>query len=391
MAFVSITKLEVGDPIKKSFLDTVVDNLDDLDSRQGISTVGDIANASFETGNVGSQPSNWTAGGSENGALSDTTDEQGLGTKGYKFSWSGAVAEATLTSELFPISGAGEYVLTWFYKSSAANNSIRVNVNYYQKDQTTAISNENLVNASSGWATTWTQDSERLTVPSAARWAAITLAADDNGSSGSVIFDGINLSEQVKNTSILIGQIGGTISSIGANVAGSSGINNNLAYALGWSSSVSGTSSYSQMAMGSYSTSSNEYRMTVLNHGTVTGSYPYTVNYIQASPPYDWGEGIAGTFLHALVDANGTAHDIMSSPDPHVKLSKWHKIPHPWVFDDLRGLTPVMLDPMSAFAHDFNRRDIEERMAIITRGKLSFHNAPIKRRLPNLICRVRNY
>lgn len=438
MTFVTLSKLSVGDPLKKSFLDGLVDNVNDLDGRIGTSSGSGIPNGSFETESAG-QASNWTQGGSEQGSV-DSSD-QGVGGKSYKMSWSGAIAATTLTSDLFPVSDASVYSIGYLYKSSSTTNTIKVDVRYYLADAATTTGGlDTLFSSSSGLGTSWTANLYKLSIASNARYAQLILTADDNGSAGSISWDGFELQRahiypaQVGRTQLSTAAISWT-PTIGANSKASAS-HANAGWTLGASCKIqTGQSGWYILGHGSDSVTQDEYMFAYNDSSNTAGQVDISWKYIQSSPPYDFGDGEVGAIAYALVNNSGKVIDTLIANDPpwpvpkaefyvsnrphyrrvieespratplerlqqlterprelteitsKSKTEAWARTPHPWRGQHIPGAHVVMIDPVSKEAHLIREvlatGEVEaasEVSAMIL--KYGFDNSPLTRRMP---------
>ncbi|MBU2539165.1 MAG: hypothetical protein KKH22_12085 [Proteobacteria bacterium] len=158
--------------------------------------------------------------------------------------------------------------------------------------------------------------------------------------------------------------------------------------------------------------------------------------YIQASPPYDLGDGGIALFIFALVDKNGAVKAMYSAPEApwhnngptsirpdiytedgrrfkrvrknlstemllqnprlethrmqeitqEIKQADMGLIPHPFMGNDLTGLTVVLIDPVSDHtwraAELFGDDNHFEHHDLYYKNKLTIDNAPLSRKGP---------
>jgi hypothetical protein len=200
MAWTDITKPSVGDAIKKSLIDDVIDDLsylhDNLTSSG--SSGGSIENGSFETdSDADGIPDGWTrtlyTGGSATHETSDIID----GAKSYKFTRAAGASNGggTLTSGFIACSILRRFDFSLLYKTSAAGIKVMVQVAFYDATET-IIGSAQTVYTSTSNPLIWTMlVIEKVELPAAAKWAKITLIGGytDTDVAGSVYFDDVRM------------------------------------------------------------------------------------------------------------------------------------------------------------------------------------------------------
>lgn len=188
-------------------------------------------------------------------------------------------------------------------------------------------------------------------------------------------------------------------------------------------------------------------------HGSVSYTAYVDQRYIQASPPYDMGDGEVALFVYVLMDSLGKMQGISVGKDPTwayhgpTDIVPSHKIkgkpyrefkmlegvpfaeamkipktvnrymrgeieitysldeithavknkdmeiaPHPYIYNNLKGLTPVLLDPMSSITEKLAIMTEEmgamEVLRLIENKYLTIGNEAIKRKCPKAVMPV---
>jgi len=175
-----------------------------------------------------------------------------------------------------------------------------------------------------------------------------------------------------------------------------------------------------------------------------TCTFYFDERYIQASPPYDMGDGEVGVFIYLMMNGN-EPEGIVVAPDPtwayhgatditpqytingkgfrdvlmipptreekraflngeieaslqrkeitlDFKNSDMEVAPHPWFHNDNTGKTVVMLDPVSDLNHRLksilNEEGAKEVFSMIEDGYIKFDNESNNRKTPKIITPV---
>ena len=128
-----------------------------------------------------------------------------------------------------------------------------------------------------------------------------------------------------------------------------------------------------------------------------TGLMYISQRYIQASPPYDLGDGEVGGFIFGVVDSLGKIETLLLAQDPPWGLNgptnirgkkpldknaDMSLIPHPFLNNNLAGKTVVLFDPMNHALHkrlDDMRENRESPLDLFHDGKIGFGNEELNR------------
>lgn len=205
MSWTTITKPATGNATKKSFADSVVDDLTYLYG-QLASTTGDkasIVNGSFEIdGDADGVPDGWTKSDFTGGVLSITGN--GLadtncysGARAIKYVHPGGASNGggTITSTDFEVVPSKTYAFSWVTFSTAAG---LVNITYVEwfTAAKTLISTTTLETLSANNPSAWSQQGSVAVPPSTARFAKLKFSlGDSSGSTGGTVYlDAVSVS-----------------------------------------------------------------------------------------------------------------------------------------------------------------------------------------------------
>jgi hypothetical protein len=185
--------------------------------------------------------------------------------------------------------------------------------------------------------------------------------------------------------------------------------------------------------------------VTIILLGTTSATVYAQQRYVQASPPYDLGDGVVPTFVFAMLDASGKVlatyaaadppwanngptniradgydrqgrafqlrrvtaiklSDVRADPSrldeylaelaakkpqpvlltPEMKNADMGQIPHPFLGNDLTGRTVVMLDPCCPMMSKLAAlsADGESVAELLSGGYVRLDNSPLERRMP---------
>lgn len=198
MPFTTITKPDQGDTTKKSLIDTIIDDLADLNSR--ISAASTVLNGSFETDSDSDGiPDAWTRTLFTGGTfLLDNTDQTD-GLYSVKFTSPGGGGNGggyIESTDAFPVSPIRQIEVLWSQKSSAATVSNIVQVYWFKSDLTASATPSTTIytNAATN-PTNWTVESGIATPPSDARFAKVRLTGCSTASTvaGTTRFDDVRV------------------------------------------------------------------------------------------------------------------------------------------------------------------------------------------------------
>lgn len=193
MAYTVITKPTLGDAVKKSLIDDLIDNSDYLYDNLGGGNL--VENGSFEQGTSPADPTGWVSFKWGTGDI-ETTDP-GHGKQGYKFTSTGAGGGYLTMSDFAECSQYVPLTISFLMKSSVADINNIVRILWYKKDQTACVtpSTDIYSNAATN-PTSWTHYMLMATPPTDARYFKMRLIGADSSDAtpGSCIFDGVDVS-----------------------------------------------------------------------------------------------------------------------------------------------------------------------------------------------------
>jgi hypothetical protein len=182
MAWTNITKLNIGEAIKKAFLDAIIDNLTHLFGLAGATTIQAGANGSFEndTDNDG-YPDSWVFTPLTNGTGAIDATDSSHGEKSFKFvrTSGGGNGGGTLESDdYFEVTASKRIVAAWMMKSSAAGVRIKVEVRFFTGART-FISAVSIYDNQTTNPTAWTPKTGEADAPSNAYYAKLKITGGD--------------------------------------------------------------------------------------------------------------------------------------------------------------------------------------------------------------------
>jgi len=324
-----------------------------------------VKNGSFELDGGGGIPQGWTftayTGGSQ--AMSATSIHGGK---------CGAITSTILANgggyydsiNYIDVGGGESYLWKIWRNASVANISSKADINWY--DPTFAlISTSNLFNLTNT-ETTFTYANGMVNAPTNARYAKMRLTGGVPAAGtavGTVYFDGVMVPDfpainqlSIQNSAVGQSQLKSAIGSISAyNVINSlqalpGGIYGFYPQVRG---SISGAYFASSILCDTADNGAVTYfdtwtsfvaRMVITANGTTTVYAQQS--YIQASPPYDLGDGLIGQFIFAIINnTTGAIESVYSAPE-----APWHN----------NGPTDIRADFYDASGRGWRWQDVRE-------------------------------
>ena len=180
---ISIAKPNVGDVVKESTIDDIIDALSTLETNQGAGG-SIIPNASFEFDtDADGEPNCWTATALTGGVCGLSTATTGDGGASWYATSDGVAGHggATLVSDYIPYP-EGTNFLVWWMKATDATMTLKIQIDYYTCAKVDLSATETIYNASSGNPTSWTRMKKAFTRPSTARYFKIKIVGGDTSS-----------------------------------------------------------------------------------------------------------------------------------------------------------------------------------------------------------------
>ena len=199
--FVTIPKPAVGDPVKKSMADALVDNLADLNDRlKAAESDGSILkNGSFEE-DVDGIPDGWTRTLFNGGSMSILATDSGHGGRSIRFVSPGGAGNGGgyVESGFIRCSSLIPILLLWQHKASVADVRNKVELVWYSVDGAgtkTLISTATLYDNSTTNPTSWQMAQAAAAPPATARYFKIKLTGCDSSdaTAGSAYFDDVSI------------------------------------------------------------------------------------------------------------------------------------------------------------------------------------------------------
>ena len=402
-------------------------------------------NGSFEDGESGWTFTDFT-GGSH--AISTTVNQHGaqsIAITSTVLANGGGEAE---TSNI--ICAGGDYIpIKYWYHASVANVSSKVELDWYQADGTTYISSST-VHTTTNSPTASTRVDAAISVPTNARYYRIKITGGIPGSgsaTGTIYFDGIVVTDLPIIQGPHLGAGSVNQAALKTTTGQASVTNNNTTWTLpggeygffvqirssagqnmGWFDHDTPTTGFYNAR-----TASTSYTMN-LRFGAIVSTTAYMMQrYIQASPPYDLGDGEVQLFVFIVVDKSGNIEAVSVTPDPpwanngptnirpdylknkkpfkkiyrqkkdkgklilpieleeqEIEVTSEYKntdmplIPHPFQGNDLTDKTIVLIDPVSDLCCHFGElhnkgQSINE---LLHEGHIKIDNTSLPRKTP---------
>lgn len=442
-----------------SYYAGAVQNHDHDGSNSALVEVGPnlLRNGSFESGETGWTFTNYTGGSRAVYTASPRNGAAAIAITSTVLANGGGEA---ISNEFVPVGHGEPIALTWWYWASVANVSAKVELVWYD-----AAKSQISVNALASPADVGTSPSYTggyAGAPTNARWVRVRLTGGvpSVGSAvGTVYFDGLVLTRAVEQKHLVAGAVGqGQLKSATGSVSTSSGTLTNLVLPGGaygfypqlFNSGGAAASIGGQLAS-AWTGGGGGVGVTVVAISTANSLYPANAQqrYVQASPPYDLGDGEIPLFAFLAVGGGGDVVHAWFAEDPPwanngptnaraeyyrgregfqrvPDLSAWTKrqlddmpwedyaqllreapmveravtqsvknadmplIPHGFA-GDLSGLTVVMIDPVSEFCAALSalHRDGEALHSLFLSGDVIVDNTPLKRAAPPGVMPVR--
>jgi hypothetical protein len=278
-----------------------------------------LRNPSFEDSESG-----WTFTDYSGGSHAISTSQRRHGAKSAAFT-STVLANGggeAIGNEYIAVAEGQPYSYSAWIWASGANISCKLQVVYYDAAQS-AVSTVDLA-VQTSTPTTPTRHTARDTAPSSARYARVKVIGgvpSSGASTGTVYFDGIAMGLGVFQLALEASAVGRaelktTTASGSVSVSASSSGSYSLAggtyswwtgssQVSGGASNMFGNSDTGAGVIGVYNTS-----------GGVSLSFYVDERYVQASPPYDLGNGQVPLFVWAMVDGAGNILGTQIAPDP---------------------------------------------------------------------------
>lgn len=410
-----------------------------------------LRNGSFEANQAG-----WTFTNYSGGSHAQSSSSA-HGAKSMTFtSTSTANGGGEAVSNEYVGCGAGQPVaLEWWMWASVANVSMKVEVIWYDagKSQISVSSAYSTTNTT----TTGVRGQAYVTAPAGTKWMRVRITAPVPGSgssTGTVYIDGMHLTRAIEQMHVVAGAIGqAQLKTTTGSVSTTSSTEVNLALPggeYGFYPLLRNASGGTVQSRHAISWTGITSATALISLSASAGTTFADQRYVQASPPYDLGDGEVATFIFLAVDAAGVPVHCWSADDPpwanngptncradfyrggqgyqrvpdlsaysakqieampwddyvtalreapvidraitqEIKRADMPLIPHGFVGNDLAGLTVVLIDPVSDFCAEL--RDLQragERLHDLFLGReLLIDNTPLRRAGPPGVMPVR--
>ncbi len=336
MAIISITDPTVGDPTElQKFLD-VLANQRTLDAGVDVASRGNlVVNGSFESASGGT-PTGWTFTDYTGGSHAIDTTNHAHGAQAISFTSTstangGGYCES---SDFLEVTGSEVYYWFAFRMASAANVSAQITARWYDSSQT-FISSSTLFQDTSA-PTSLTSTEGAVAAPSTARYVKLRVEGGVPGvgtATGTVTFDDIRfrlteVQASIGASAVGQGELKTTTANYSANVGGgtyTAFTRTGGFYTLGCQAKINSnaTGTYSAYPHNKERTNNNttgyvSYYVLQAVSGTLDLAAQET--YVQASPPYDHGDGVVGLYIFAVVSGNPMKiHSMYVAPE-----APWH-------------------------------------------------------------------
>jgi hypothetical protein len=405
-----------------------------------------IRNASFEQDTSG-----WTITTYSGGSSAVETANDAHGAKSLSFT-STVLANGggdARSNEFIPCGGAVDLHFEVWRKGSVINIASKAEVIWY--DDAQAPISVASIYTDTNTPTTATRAQAVLASPSTARFLKIKLTGGTPGAgsaTGTIYFDGVNASDWTFIHNAAVGQAQLKTTTASGSLALASTASGSFALTGGtysWWTASGSLANQLGFDFGNDNVAAGV--IGVVNNNGTTRTFYVDERYVQASPPYNLGDGDIPLFVLALVAADGSLRGISVAPDPawayhgptnivpeRIENGKAYRryreiegmlldevlknptvlarfvreqseivlvereitqalknrdmglFPHPWVGNDLTGLTVVMLDPvgrlvdrLALISGDQGAREVRK---LIEAGFLTIGNTPLARAAP---------
>lgn len=197
MSFTTIPKPDQGDTTKKSLIDAMIDDLEDLNAR--ISVAAQILNGSFETdADSDGIPDAWTRTLYTGGTFTRDNTDQIDGLYSVKFTSPGGAGNGggyIESTDAFPVSPNRAIQVLWGMKSSVAGVSNKVEIYWFKSDLTASATPSTSLYSSTSNPTIWNSFTNGANPPSDARFAKVRFTGCHTSSTtaGSTWFDNVKV------------------------------------------------------------------------------------------------------------------------------------------------------------------------------------------------------
>lgn len=411
-----------------------------------------LRNGSFEGGETGWTFTNYVGGSRAVYTASPSNGARAIAITSTVLANGGGEA---VSNEYVSVGQGEAFALAWWYWASVANVSAKVELVWYDKDKSqisvTPLATPVNVPTSQSYTGSW------AIAPSNARWVRVRITGGvpaSGSATGTVYFDGMVLTRALEQKHVSNGAIGqAQLKTASGSASTTSSTEVNLVLP-GGSYGFYPTFRHSSPGFGLSSRHALTYTSTGSGVAVVTlsttGNTAFAEQtYIQASPPYDLGDGAVPLFVFVAVDSSGRVVHGWAAEDPpwanngptnvradfyrggvgyrrvrdlsahstaELDAMPWDEyaallresplieqaitareknadmslIPHGFV-GGLDGLTVVMLDPVSDLCARLAdlQRDGEPVLDLLYSGEILLDNAPLKRAAPPGVMPVR--
>lgn len=325
-----------------------------------------VKNGSFERDGGGGIPAGWTFTAYTGGSAAIVTSTQAhgracVGITSTVLANGGGYYES---ANFFDVGGGGNYLISLWCLASVGGVSAKAEVIWYDHNEA-QLSIGTIWSSAAVTDVKFTEQLARVVAPSSARLAKLRLTGGvpaTGTSVGTIYFDGIMVPDfpPINATTIQPGGVGQ--SNITAGAVGQSQLKTadgtvstinttpiNLILPGGGfgfypqlnEESVSGVMDATIAAALSNSAYETNIALTAQSGATVSARQYY----VQASPPYDLGDGAIGQFVFAVLDASGMIESVYSAPE-----APWHN----------NGPTDIRADYYDADGRGWRWQDVRE-------------------------------
>ncbi len=278
-----------------------------------------VRNPSFEDGSAGWTLTNYTGGSN---AISTSQRRHGAKSLAFTSTSTANGGGEAITNEYIPVAEGQAYSFSAWVLASTANVSSKVQVVYYDAAQS-SLSTVDLYTATNT-GTSWARQTAQDTAPASARYARVKVIGGVPGSgsaTGTIYFDHLTMVPSLYQLGIEASAVGRTqlkTTTGSGSVTVNTGTNNTYTLAGGsyawWTASAQSNAGGSISWGGNTDTASGVIGL--FNYSGTNFAWYVDERYVQASPPYDLGNGEVPLFVWALVDGAGNVVGTQVAPDP---------------------------------------------------------------------------